>query len=102
VRGALRQYPLKVVVPPYCQSRRGRLFRVLRSSRLVAPDRMRFVLRAMPIMIGSEDAGLEVAREYLASDVRDKIVNHQAIPTPEETFELLWEQLRLDLDTHYG
>jgi len=91
-----------VVVPPYCQSRRGRLFRVLRSSELVAPDRMRFALRAVPILIGGEDAGLEVVREYVTSEVRDKIVNHQAIPTPEDTFEQLWQELRLELDTHYG
>ncbi len=90
-----------MVVPPYCQSRRGRVFRVLRSSRLVAPDRIRFALRAMPILIGSDDAGLEVACEYVTSEVRDKISNHQAIPSPEETFEHLWQQLRLDLDTHY-
>jgi hypothetical protein len=90
-----------VVVPPYCQSRRGRVFRVLRSSALVAPDRMRFALRAMPILIGSDDAGLEVAREYVTTDVRDKIVNHQAVPTPEDTFEQLWQQLRLELDAHY-
>jgi hypothetical protein len=63
---------------------------------------MRFMLRAMPILVGSDDAGLEVTREYIASDVRDKIVNHQAIPTPEETFEQLWQQLQLELDTHYG
>jgi hypothetical protein len=90
-----------VVVPPYCQSRRGRVFRVLRSSALVAPDRMRFALRAMPILIGSDDAGLEVAREYLTTEVRDKIVNHQAVATPEDTFEQLWQQLRLELDAHY-
>jgi hypothetical protein len=90
-----------MVVPPYCQSRRGRVFRVLRSSALVAPDRMRFALRALPILIGSDDAGLEVAREYLTTEVRDKIVNHQAVPTPEDTFEQLWQQLRLELDAHY-
>ncbi len=78
------------------------MYRVLRSSALVGPDRMRFALRAMPILIGSEDAGLEVAREYITSEVRDKIINHQAIPTPEQTFEQLWQQLRLELDSHYG
>jgi hypothetical protein len=91
-----------VVVPPYCQSRRGRVFRLLRSSALIPPDRMRFSLRAMPILIGSDDAGIEVVREYITSEVRDKIVNHQAIPTPEDTFERLWQQLRLDLDVHYS
>jgi len=78
------------------------VFRVLRSSAVVAPDCMRFALRAVPILIGSEDPGLEVAREYLTSEVRDKIVNHQAIPTPEDTFEQLWQQLRLELDARYG
>jgi len=34
--------------------------------------------------------------------VRDKIVNHQAIPSPEETFEQLWQQLRQELDAHYA
>ena len=91
-----------MVVPPYCQTQRGRVYRVLRWSKLVAPDRMRFTLRAMPILIGSDDAGLEVAREYVTSEVRDKIVNHQAIPTPEDTFEQLWQQLRAELDTHYA
>ena len=90
-----------MVVPPYCQPQGGRVFRVLRSSALVAPDRMRFSLRATPILIGSDDAGLEVTREYFTSEVRDKIVNHQAIPTPEDTFEQLWQQLRLELDAHY-
>jgi hypothetical protein len=75
---------------------------VLRSSTLVAPDRIRFALRATPILIGSHDAGVEVAREYIASDLRDKIVNHQAVPTPEDTFEQLWQQLRLELDALYG
>lgn len=91
-----------MVVPPYCQSRRGRVYRVLRLSSLVAPDRMRFALRAMPILLGSDDPGLEVAREFITSEVRDKIINHQAIPTPEDTFEQLWQQLRVDLDSHYG
>jgi len=90
-----------VVVPPYCQTQRGRVYRVLRSSCLVAPDRMRFTLRATPILIGSNDAGLEVAREYVTSEVRDKIVNHQAIPTPEDIYEQLWQQLRPELDAHY-
>ena len=63
---------------------------------------MRFALRAVPILIGSDDTGLEVAREYVTSEVRDKIVNHQAIPTPEDMFEQLWQQLRLELDARYG
>jgi hypothetical protein len=91
-----------VVVPPYCLSREGRVFRLLRRSQLVAPDRMRFALRAVPIKADGGDAGLEVARELDTAFVRDKIVNGQAIPTPEGTFEQLWQQLRQDLDARYG
>ena len=91
-----------MVVPPYCLSRQGRVFRLLRNSELIAPDRMRFVLRAVPIKPDGIDAGLEVTREMDAALVRDKIANGQAIPTPENTFEQLWQQLRQDLDAHYG
>lgn len=63
---------------------------------------MRFALRAVPIKADGSDAGLEVTRELDAAFVRDKIVNGQAIPTPEDTFEQLWQQLRLDLDARYG
>jgi hypothetical protein len=91
-----------VVVPPYCLSRQGRVFRLLRNSELIAPDRMRFALRAVPITPDGIDAGLEVTREMDTAQVRDKIVNGQAIPTPENTFEQLWQQLRQDLDAHYG
>jgi len=78
------------------------VFRLLRNSQLIAPDRMRFALRAVPIKPNSVDAGLEVTREVDAALVRDKIAHGQAIPTPEDTFEQLWQQLRLDLDARYG
>lgn len=78
------------------------MFRLLRNSELIAPDRMRFALRAVPIKPSSIDAGLEVTREVDAALVRDKIAHGQAIPTPEDTFEQLWQQLRLDLDARYG
>ena len=78
------------------------MFRLLRNSELIAPDRMRFALRAVPIKPGSIDAGLEVTREVDAALVRDKIAHGQAIPTPEDTFEQLWQQLRLDLEARYG
>jgi hypothetical protein len=91
-----------MVVPPYCRSRQGRLFRILRSSQLVAPDRIRFALRAQPIKPNGDDRGLELARELDVSFVRDKIAHGQAIPTPEMTFEELWQQLSQDLDAHYG
>jgi hypothetical protein len=86
-----------VVVPPYCRSRQGRVFRLLRTSELVAPDRMRYALRAVPVRPAGQDSGLEVTRELDASAIRDKIARGQAIPTPEETYEQLWQQLRLDL-----
>jgi hypothetical protein len=91
-----------MVVPAYARSRQGRLFRILRSSRLVAPDRIRFALRAQPVGGNAHDPGLELARELDASFVRDKIAHGQAIPTPEGTFEELWQQLLQDLDAHYG
>ena len=91
-----------MVVPPYCRSRQGRLFRVLRSSALVGPDRIRFALRAQPIGGDGTDPGLERSREVDASFLRDKIAHGQAIPSPEVTFEELWQQLREDLDAHYG
>jgi hypothetical protein len=62
---------------------------------------MRFALRAVPIKPNG-DAGLEVTCELDASLLRDKIARRQAIPTPEETFEQLWQQLRVDVDAHYS
>ena len=56
----------------------------------------------MPVSADAGDAGVERAREVDAELVRDKIANGQAIPSPEATFEDLWQQLRLDLDTRYG
>ena len=91
-----------MVVPQYCRSRQGRLYRVLRTSALVAPDRMRFALRAVPIKPDGGDAGLEVTCELDTSFLRDKIAHGQAMPTPEETFEQLWQQLRVDVDAQYS
>jgi hypothetical protein len=90
-----------VVVPPYCLSRAGKVFRVLRSSEFVAPDRVRYALRAVPIRTDG-DPGLEATRELDTALVLDKLANRQKIPTPEETYEQLWQQLRLDLDRHYA
>jgi hypothetical protein len=91
-----------MVVPAYCRTSSGRVFRLLRSSELVAPDRVRFVLRAQPIGAAEQSADIELSRELDAELIRDKIANHQAIPTPETTFEALWEQLRLDIDARNG
>lgn len=89
-----------MVVPAYCRSREGRVFRVLRSSALIAPDRVRYALRAVPVKPDG-NAGHEVAREFDTSLVRDKLALRQAIPTSEDTFESLWQQLRVDLDALY-
>jgi hypothetical protein len=90
-----------MVVPAYCRTRAGRVYRVQRSSALVAADRVRYALRAVPVKQDG-DAGHEVTAEFDTSQVRDKIAQRQSIPTPEETFESLWQQLRLDLDVQYG
>jgi hypothetical protein len=91
-----------VAVPPYCTSRQGKVFRVTRSSELVAPDRVRYALRALPIVVHAQEVAVEVAREYDTTLVRDKIALGQSIPTPEETYEELWQQLRVDLDVGYS
>jgi hypothetical protein len=67
---------------------------------LVKPDRVRYMLRAVPARQDGHP-GRVVARDFDTSLVRDKITHGQAIPTPEETFESLWQQLRLDLDAQY-
>ena len=41
---------------------------------------------------------MEASREIDTALMRDKIHRGQVVPTPEETFEQLWQQLRLDLD----
>ncbi len=84
-----------MIVPAYGQSREGRVFRLLRSSQVIAPGRVRYALRAVPLKAG---AGFEASRELDASLVLDKLAHRQAIPTPENTFEDLWQQLRLDID----
>jgi hypothetical protein len=87
-----------MVVPAYCHSSTGRVFRLLRSSQLVGPNRVRFALRAQAINSTDAASDVERWREVDAELIRDKIANRQAIPTPETTFEDLWQQLRLDID----
>jgi hypothetical protein len=91
-----------VVVPPYCCSRKGRVFRLLRSSELVGSDRIRFGLRAQPIAATGTNCELERSLELEASLLLDKAAHGQAVPTPEATFETLWQQLRQDLDDQDG
>jgi hypothetical protein len=91
-----------VVVPPYCRDRQGRVFRILRSSELIAPGRVRFALRAQSITLTESDPGIELSRELDTTTVLDKIANGQAVPTPEGTFEDLWQLLRQELDSRDG
>jgi len=77
------------------------VFRVIRSSRVVAPDTIRYALRATPIKPELHAQGLEASRDLSAATVLDKIAHRQAVPTPEATFEELWMQLRTDLDLHF-
>jgi hypothetical protein len=88
-----------MVVPAYWRTASGRVFRLLRSSALIAPDRIRFVLTARAI---SSSDSYELASELDAELIRDKIAHRQAIPTPETTFEELWSRLQADLDVRDG
>jgi len=87
-----------MVAPPYCRALDGRLYRIVRSSEMVGPDRVRFALRAHAVNPHSTCPDLELAHEVDLALIRDKIANHHVIPTPESTFEALWQQLRVDLD----
>ena len=81
-------------MPAYCRSRTGRVYRIQRFSEQVE-GRMRFVLRATAI---GQSQGVEASREIDPALMRDKVRHGQVVPTPEDTFEQLWQQLRLDLD----
>jgi hypothetical protein len=85
-----------MAVPQYCRSRHGRVYRVQRISETLAEGRVRYVLRATPV--APDKPGFEASTEVPTDQVRDKIRLGQSVPTPEATFEQLWQQLRLDLD----
>ncbi len=87
-----------MIVPAYCHTSAGRVYRLVRSSHFVGPDRVRFVLRAQPINASNPAEDVEVWREVDAELILDKVAHNQFVPTPETTFEALWSQLRLDLD----
>src|SRR5436190_8819804 len=87
-----------MVVPPYCVSRAGRVYRIHRLSEALGEDRMRFTLRATPIRAERAHEGKQASREIDTAQVREKIAARQVVPTPEETYEQLWQQLRLDVD----
>jgi hypothetical protein len=86
------------MVPAYYRSRQGRVFRVHRVSQAVDAHRARYVLRAVPVHARDVALATETAREIDTDSLRDRIRLRQIIPTPEETFEQLWQQLRVDLE----
>ncbi|GAC1326315.1 MAG: hypothetical protein NVSMB2_25320 [Chloroflexota bacterium] len=88
------------MVPAYCRTRQGRVYRLLRASELTAPDRIQFALRAVPVKQDG-DPGRVLTREIETAMIRDMLAIRQAIPTPEDTYEALWQQLRVDLDVLY-
>ncbi len=83
------------MVPPYCRSRNGRVYRIRRVSEQLGPDRMRYTLRATPL---TSTESKEASRELDSALIKERIANRLIVPTPEETFEQLWQQLRIDLD----
>jgi hypothetical protein len=86
-----------MAAPQYCRTRDGRVYRILRSSHAVLdPERVRYTLRAVPIRASLAEH--EASTEVLAELLRDRIRHRLVIPTPESTFEQLWQQLRLDID----
>jgi hypothetical protein len=85
-----------MAVPQYCRSREGRVYRIQRLSESIDRDRMRFTLRAVPIH--NPTVTFEASRDIATDLVRDKIRHRQVIPTPEMTYEQLWQQLRLDIN----
>ena len=85
------------MVPAYCRSRAGGVYRVIRASEALDASRVRYTLRAVPIFEDGHEV-VEVTRELDSGIFLDKLRHGQAIPTPERTFEELWQQLRINLD----
>ena len=87
-----------MVVPAYCRSRDGRVFRLLRASQFAAGS-VRYSLRAVPLRLDDQPPHIvERSREVEADYLRDKIRHRQAVLSPEATFEELWQQMRFELD----
>jgi hypothetical protein len=75
------------------------MFRLQRLSERVTADRSRYVLKAIAVKVAAaQTSAAEVAREVDTEALRDKIERGLVVATPEETFEQLWQQLRVDLE----
>jgi hypothetical protein len=86
------------MVPAYYRSRGGRVYRVFRISQTIDAQHSRYVLRAVPVRAQDAPQAAEAAQVVDAETLRDRIRLRQVVPTPEQTYEQLWQQLRLDLD----
>jgi len=83
-----------MAIPAYYTSRGGRVFRLKRFNEGDG-ESARYVLRGSPLGAGS---AVEVSQDAQVDRVRDQINRRMVLSTPEEVFENLWQQLRLDLD----
>ena len=86
------------MVPAYYRTPCGRVYRVHRVSQTLGADQARYILRAVPIRPADEPHAAEAVQVVDAETLRDRIRLRQVVPTPEQTYEQLWQQLRLDLD----
>ena len=85
------------MVPAYYRSQLGRVYRVQRLSQAIDAQHARYVLRAVLVRVEDAPLAAEATREVDTDELRDRIRLRQTVPTPEQTFEQLWQQLRLDL-----
>lgn len=87
-------------VPVYYRSRPGYLFRVQRmqdDSNAATCYRLR-AYRVKMNELSQMDAVAEVAQSVEREAVLDKMRRHQALTTPEQVFEDLWQTLRRELE----
>lgn len=91
-------------VPSYYPSRQGRVFRLQRVHEPGSTDgSFRYVLRAFRVDLESSQESrrlpaAEVAVEVDSGEALEQVRRRQVVPTPEERFDRLWQQLRLELD----
>jgi hypothetical protein len=85
-----------VTVPEYYTGRNGRVFR-LRRRHHSTDEGIRYVLSA--VAVGAQEPAAEQGREVKADRLGEQIARGVVVETPEQHFEALWQQLRLDLDS---
>lgn len=91
-------------VPSYYSSRQGRVFRLRRVHEPGSESgSSRYILRAFRVDLaaGSDSQtqpAAEVAVHVEGGEVLEQVRRRQVVPTPEERFDRLWQQLRLELD----